>query len=107
MRDLDHYLRCLVRDEVSELLEGYLEALEDRLVARLVEAFAEKAPPAGDAFDQLLTRREVAERLGIDYRTVPRLVQAGDIPRPVSVGKRQRWRKGDLPGAVAQGDQSC
>lgn len=40
----------------------------------------------------LLSIRELAERLGLCRRTVARLVDGGKLPRPIRVGGSLRWR---------------
>lgn len=42
-----------------------------------------------------LTKRQIAERLGINVRTVERFIAAGELPA-VMVGKRYRVREVDL-----------
>lgn len=41
---------------------------------------------------ELLTKEQVAQRLNISLRTVYRLIQTGEIPAPVKLGKMLRWR---------------
>ena len=47
--------------------------------------------------NQLLTVRQVAERLTVSVRQVWRLAARGTIPRPVKLGTRTvRWKLPDL-----------
>ena len=50
---------------------------------------------------QLLTRKEVQERLRISRTTLYRLVEAGKFPSPIRVGDRLcRWRESDIDAYV-------
>jgi prophage regulatory protein len=50
-----------------------------------------------DGPKDLLTAREVAARLSLSCRTLYRLIQRGQFPRPVRVGRRGvRWRVSDV-----------
>ena len=48
------------------------------------------------AFDALLTRTELAEVLRVSTRTIARLVEAHELPAPLRVGHRYRWRMQDV-----------
>jgi excisionase family DNA binding protein len=39
---------------------------------------------------------EVAQMLGISKRTVYRLLDGGEIPRPIKLGNATRWRRSDI-----------
>lgn len=58
------------------------------------------APPNhGQPLDgvTLLTARQVADLLGVHVRSVWRMSQAGQIPRPIRLAERVvRWRLADL-----------
>ena len=45
----------------------------------------------------LLTARQVAERLSMSVRTLYRMVKSGRVPRPVRLGRKLiRWRRRDV-----------
>jgi predicted DNA-binding transcriptional regulator AlpA len=44
----------------------------------------------------LLTRRELAESLRICTKTLMRLEQLGQVPKPIRIGKQVRYRRSDL-----------
>lgn len=46
--------------------------------------------------DRLLPVGDVAERLGVSVRTVWSLRSAGEIPEPVKIGSRTRWRRSEI-----------
>lgn len=41
---------------------------------------------------RLINAKEAAERLGVSIRTLRRLVDAGNGPTPIRVGRCLRWR---------------
>ena len=51
----------------------------------------------------LLTVKEVAEMLGLSERTVYRLSDAGNMPRPVKLGAAVRWRTKELEAWIEDG----
>jgi predicted DNA-binding transcriptional regulator AlpA len=52
----------------------------------------------------LIDANEVARRLDLSERTVWRLVAAGKLPNPISIGdKSKRWRAKDIRSWVAAG----
>ena len=52
----------------------------------------------------LIDAQEVARRLDLSERTVWRLVAAGKLPNPVSIGdKSKRWRAAEIRSWVAAG----
>jgi excisionase family DNA binding protein len=42
--------------------------------------------------DALLTYEQVAKLLDVDKKTVRRMVEEGDFPSPMKIGKQIRWR---------------
>lgn len=44
----------------------------------------------------LLIPQEVADRLKVSLRQIYNLVDAGDLPPPLKVGRQNRWREEDL-----------
>lgn len=51
----------------------------------------------------LLTVKEVAEMLGLSERTVYRLADGGNMPRPVKIGAAVRWRRNELDMWIEKG----
>ena len=45
---------------------------------------------------QLLTVREVARLLAVGVRSVWRMASAGQMPRPVKIGRSARWRAAEV-----------
>jgi len=50
----------------------------------------------------LLTAADVAALLQVDQRTLRELRHAGDVPAPIAIGKRLRWRRRDVDGWLAK-----
>lgn len=46
--------------------------------------------------ERMLCLKDVADLLGICTRTVWRLVQRGELPRPVKIGAASRWVYSEL-----------
>ena len=46
---------------------------------------------------------EVAQLLGVSKRTVYRLLDAGQIPKPLKLGNATRWRRTDIELFVKAG----
>lgn len=46
--------------------------------------------------DALLDAKEVARQLGVSRKTVYALVHRGDLPEPLRIGNRSRWRQEDV-----------
>lgn len=44
----------------------------------------------------LLTRGDLSERLNVSKRTISRMLSAGELPRPVRIGRLVRWRESDI-----------
>jgi predicted DNA-binding transcriptional regulator AlpA len=44
------------------------------------------------AADRLVTKREVAEALGMTVRSLERHISTGEFPRPMALGGWRRWR---------------
>ena len=43
--------------------------------------------------DPWLSRAQVAEALGISVRSLDRMIEAEEFPRPVRFGRQLRWRR--------------
>lgn len=50
-----------------------------------------------------LNTEAVAQLLGVSKRTVYRLLDAGQIPRPIKLGNATRWRRSDVELFVKAG----
>lgn len=55
--------------------------------------------------EQLLTVKQVADRLQCSARTVHRLASKGKLPQPRRVGRLVRWRESDIAAFVCKGSQ--
>lgn len=51
---------------------------------------------------QLLTVKEVAHQLKISVRSVWKFTAAGQIPKPVRIGRSARWRQDELEQFIAR-----
>lgn len=52
---------------------------------------------------QLLTVQQVAARINCSPRTVYRLADSGDMPRPLKIGWLVRWRVSDIEKWIETG----
>lgn len=41
----------------------------------------------------LITKAQIAEYLGVTVRSVDRYVASGELPNPIRIGGRLRWRQ--------------
>ena len=64
---------------------------------------ATTAPPVDPL---LLDVRAVGRLLGCSPRHVIRLADSGRLPRPIPLGRLQRWRRADLDAFLADGKRS-
>ena len=100
-----------VEERIVELLGAILEELRARPMAPSVVPVAATAgmpetgpapppttptPRATTPTSRLLSTHEVADRLGLDERTVRRHARLGQLPRPIKVGNRLRWRAAEF-----------
>jgi predicted DNA-binding transcriptional regulator AlpA len=51
--------------------------------------------------EPLMTKNELQNVLRISSRTLGRLIESGEIPQPIRVGQRPRWRVGDVNRCLA------
>jgi excisionase family DNA binding protein len=51
---------------------------------------------------ELLTIKQLAERLQLSTRTIYRLAQEGTLPKPVKIGRANRWRREVLDDWLAE-----
>ncbi|MEI7923672.1 MAG: helix-turn-helix domain-containing protein [Planctomycetota bacterium] len=54
----------------------------------------------------LISASELAEMLHISERTLWRLLSAGQIPKPVRIGRSTRWRANEIRDWIESGCQS-
>ncbi len=73
----DTALRRLVREELERVMQSVLDALAHQVGVH----------PKNGA-DELLSRDDVAKLLKVDIRTLRRMVHAGDVPAPFTLGER-------------------
>ena len=58
----------------------------------------------GASGDRLLRVSEVARKLSVSGRTVWRMTDRGELPRPVRIGTRMvRWRESEIEAYIADG----
>jgi len=51
---------------------------------------------------QLLTREQVATMLGVDKRTLDRMVQRKEFPKPIRFNRKLiRWKEKDVEGHLS------
>ncbi len=54
--------------------------------------------------DRLLRVSEVAKTLSVSSRTIWRMTDRGELPRPVRIGTRMvRWRESEIEAYIADG----
>ena len=53
--------------------------------------------------NELLQIDDVARALGVSRRSVYRLADAGRLPRPLKVGRLNRWRRAEIDEWIAAG----
>ncbi|MBI4884929.1 MAG: helix-turn-helix domain-containing protein [Actinobacteria bacterium] len=85
--------------EQAEVFERAATNLAEALAAvpqpRLME-------PMTDTRPEFLTAPEFAALLRIDERTLRALRHAGEVPTPIMIGTRPRWRRADVDAWVAK-----
>ncbi|MCC7172165.1 MAG: helix-turn-helix domain-containing protein [Planctomycetes bacterium] len=98
-----------VQRDLARLAALHREQAEvfDRLAVNLADVLAVVAQPrlmepVTDTSPEFLTAPELAARLRIDERTLRSLRHAGDVPAPVLVGTRPRWRRADVDAWLAE-----
>jgi prophage regulatory protein len=57
-------------------------------------------PKTAPTLDKLLSLKEVADLLGLSVRAVYRLIDAGELPQPLKVGRSSRIRASDYQAYV-------
>lgn len=94
-------LGTMDHDEVIRLL-GELEALKIRIGHRLVEPAPSAAAPPADPPGQLLTARQVMERLNVSRAWLYRNAKRGQLPYARRVGNSWRFDAQKLERALAK-----
>lgn len=85
-------IRALVAEELAAQLRPIHAALRER----------EQVRPQPHA-DALLDSTAVAALLGIDRRTLRRMVKAREVPAPMRLGRRSlRWRRAEIETWIAR-----
>ena|SRR5436190_22310041 len=87
---------------VNELRQLIGEEL-DRRLGPIVSILTERSEPRETRPDsgRMLTAQEVARLLGLNRRSVRRLVLSGQLPAPLRIGKRAvRWHRKDIDAWV-------
>ena len=52
--------------------------------------------------DELLTTKDVAERLKVSTEAVRQMYYRGSIPAPLKIGRRAYWRENDFEAWIAR-----
>lgn len=63
--------------------------------ARII-ALLEQLVAASQRRPSLMNADEVARELGVGVRTLQRLRQLGQMPKPITIGSQIRWKRADL-----------
>jgi prophage regulatory protein len=83
-------MRALLAEELAAQLRPIHAALRER---------AQPQPPP----DAMLDSAAVAKLLGIDRRTLRRMVKAREVPAPMRLGRRAlRWRRAEIEAWIAR-----
>jgi excisionase family DNA binding protein len=53
--------------------------------------------------EQLITGREISEKLHVNLATVYRLISSGRMPRPIKLGGATRWRSVEIDAWISRG----
>ncbi|MCK6445769.1 MAG: helix-turn-helix domain-containing protein [Planctomycetes bacterium] len=82
-------------------------AVCDRLATNLAEALAGLAAPRPVVTmekneTEFMTAPEFADLLRVDQRTLRSMRHAGDVPPPIMIGTRPRWRRADVDAWLAE-----
>lgn len=90
-RAIDLLQRIATRlDDLHRLLASQVAVLPPSSNRPVVDTHRDTSP------ESLLTATDVAHLLAIDGRTLRELRHAGEAPPEIVVGRRPRWRKGDV-----------
>jgi len=52
--------------------------------------------------NEVLDAHGLAQMLGVGVRSIPRMVDRGELPRPFKLGRLSRWRKTDVEARIAE-----
>jgi excisionase family DNA binding protein len=108
----------LLQNAVARGNAGMVSALDGlKLTARNIQPESVERQPADQEFKQkaevqevaapeaskLIDSAEVSRMIGVSYRTIWRLKDAGKLPKPVSIGRLVRWRRDEIEQWIAAG----
>lgn len=101
IQDVQHDLQRLAA------LHREQAAVFERVATNLAGALAAAAQPrlmepVTDTRPEFLTVPELAELLRVDQRTLRALRHAGEVPAPIMIGTRPRWRRTDVDAWLAE-----
>lgn len=54
---------------------------------------------------QLVDIKQVAEKLNVSTRTIERLMSRRKFPKPIKIGRQNRWREGTIEAWLAKGER--
>jgi len=63
----------------------------------------EQKKNASPVLEPLLTKNDLQQVLRVSSRTLGRLIESGELPQPLKVGCRPRWRTGDINRFIGAG----
>lgn len=67
-----------------------------------VDAAVTTVPVAIESRSLLITQRQFAELLGVHVRTFQRMRSDGEVPPPLAIGARPKWRRSDAERWIAE-----
>lgn len=96
-------VRRAVQESAAEVRQQFEEF---RAQSAVSPAPAESSPThvlvgAGAASPAMLDVKACAALLGISVRSWQRLVERGEAPKPVKIGKSSRWRRSEVVAYIA------
>lgn len=65
------------------------------------------SPSTSKELPTLLTKKQIAEYLGVTVRSIDRYVAAGELPNPIRIGGRLRWRQQALAEFIERREQAA
>lgn len=93
---IDDAVDTRVDAAVDRNLALKLQPIMDRLELIVAGAAATLAAKSAPQADELLTRKQLAERAKINVRTLRKLELRNETPKRVKIGNRPRYRKVDV-----------
>lgn len=54
-------------------------------------------------WEELLTKRELAQQLKLSQRSIDRKIEAGEFPKGLTLGGARRWRSSEISDWIRSG----